>query len=100
MDPLLEVKNLKVQFNTLEGVVHAVNGVSFSLDQGKTLGIVGESGCGKSVTILSLMRFIPETSWKDCRRRGASQGGKPAGENQSAMRRFAAKKSPWSSRIR
>jgi oligopeptide transport system ATP-binding protein len=57
---LLDVKNLKVQFNTLEGVVHAVNGVSFSVEEGKTLGIVGESGCGKSVTVLSLMRLIPE----------------------------------------
>jgi len=60
MQPLLEVKNLKVQFNTLEGVVHAVNGVSFTVEEGKTLGIVGESGCGKSVTVLSLMRLIPE----------------------------------------
>ncbi len=60
MVSLLDVKNLKVQFNTLEGVVHAVNGVSFSVEEGKTLGIVGESGCGKSVTVLSLMRLIPE----------------------------------------
>ncbi|MBM3152072.1 MAG: ABC transporter ATP-binding protein [Chloroflexi bacterium] len=60
MAALLEVKDLKVQFSTLEGVVHAVNGVSFSVDEGKTLGIVGESGCGKSVTMLSVMRLIPE----------------------------------------
>jgi oligopeptide transport system ATP-binding protein len=60
VDALLEVKNLKVEFNTLEGIVHAVNGVSFALEQGKTLGIVGESGCGKSVTVLSVMRLIPE----------------------------------------
>lgn len=60
MEALLEVKNLNVQFNTLEGIVHAVNGVSFSLEKGKTLGIVGESGCGKSVTVLSIMRLIPE----------------------------------------
>ena len=60
MDPLLEVRNLKVQFNTLEGVVHAVNGVSFQLEKGKTMGIVGESGCGKSVTMLSVMRLIKE----------------------------------------
>src|SRR5512137_1997674 len=60
MDALLEVNNLEVQFNTLEGVVHAVNGVSFQIEEGKTLGIVGESGCGKSVTVLSLMRLIPE----------------------------------------
>jgi oligopeptide/dipeptide ABC transporter ATP-binding protein len=60
VEALLEVKNLNVQFNTLEGIVHAVNGVSFSLEEGKTLGIVGESGCGKSVTVLSVMRLIPE----------------------------------------
>ena len=60
MDPVLEVKNLKVQFNILEGIVHAVNGVNFTVEEGKTLGIVGESGCGKSVTVLSLMRLIPE----------------------------------------
>ena len=64
MDALLEVKDLKVQFNTLEGVVHAVNGVSFVVEEGKTLGIVGESGCGKSVTVLSVMRLIAEPPGK------------------------------------
>jgi oligopeptide/dipeptide ABC transporter ATP-binding protein len=57
---LLEVKNLKTHFFTREGVVQAVDGVSFSLEKGKTLGIVGESGCGKSVTALSLMGLIPK----------------------------------------
>lgn len=55
---LLNVKDLETQFKTPEGVVHAVNGVSFKLDQGETLGVVGESGCGKSVTMLSCMRLI------------------------------------------
>jgi oligopeptide transport system ATP-binding protein len=64
VEALLEVKNLKVQFNTLEGVVHAVNDVSFAVESGKTLGIVGESGCGKSVTVLSIMRLIPEPPGK------------------------------------
>jgi len=64
VDALLEVKNLKVQFNTLEGVVHAVNNVSFVVEEGKTLGIVGESGCGKSVTVLSIMRLIAEPPGK------------------------------------
>jgi oligopeptide transport system ATP-binding protein len=55
---LLDVKNLETSFSTWEGMVHAVNGVSFKLSEGETLGIVGESGCGKSVTVLSLLRLI------------------------------------------
>lgn len=64
MEPLLELRNLKVQFSTIEGTVHAVNGVSFNLEEGQTLGIVGESGCGKSVTVLSMMRLIQEPPGK------------------------------------
>ena len=56
---VLDVTDLATQFRTPDGIVHAVNGVSFHLDQGETLGIVGESGCGKSVTVLSLLRLIP-----------------------------------------
>jgi oligopeptide transport system ATP-binding protein len=57
--PLLEVKNLKTWFYTPDGIVKAVNGVSYTLDEGEALGLVGESGCGKSVSALSLMRLIP-----------------------------------------
>jgi oligopeptide transport system ATP-binding protein len=56
--PILEVKSLETQFKTPEGIVHAVNGVSFSLEEGETVGLVGESGCGKSVTMLSVLRLI------------------------------------------
>jgi len=56
--PLLEVKNLKTHFKTEGGVVPSVNGVSFSVSKGETLAIVGESGCGKSVTSLSIMRLV------------------------------------------
>jgi peptide/nickel transport system ATP-binding protein len=57
--PLLEVDDLRTFFRTREGEVHAVDGVSFALESGKTLGIVGESGCGKSVTALSIMGLVP-----------------------------------------
>jgi oligopeptide/dipeptide ABC transporter ATP-binding protein len=57
---LLDVRDLRTLFYTDQGVVHAVDGVSFSVERGKTLGIVGESGCGKSVTALSIMRLVPE----------------------------------------
>jgi len=56
---LLEVTDLRTHFFTREGVVHAVDGVSLAVDAGKTLGLVGESGCGKSVTALSIMRLLP-----------------------------------------
>jgi oligopeptide/dipeptide ABC transporter ATP-binding protein len=58
--PLLEVQDLRTYFSTREGDVKAVDGVSFDVDRGKTLGIVGESGCGKSVTALSIMGLIPK----------------------------------------
>jgi len=56
--PILQVKNLVTRFYMPEGVIHAVNGVSFDLGEGETLGVVGESGCGKSVTMLSVMQLI------------------------------------------
>ncbi len=56
---ILDVQDLYTTFDTHDGLVHAVNGISFSLREGETLGIVGESGCGKSVTMLSIMRLLP-----------------------------------------
>jgi len=57
---MLEVKDLRVSFHTYAGEVRAVNGVNFTLEKGKVLAIVGESGCGKSVTAQSIMRLLPE----------------------------------------
>jgi len=64
MATLLEVKDLRTEFHTQDGVVHAVNGVTFHVDEGETLGLVGESGCGKSVSVLSVMRLIPQPPGK------------------------------------
>jgi ABC-type dipeptide/oligopeptide/nickel transport system ATPase component len=57
---ILEVKDLHTYCFTKWGVVRAVDGVSFSLHQGETLGIVGESGCGKTMTSLSILRLVPQ----------------------------------------
>src|SRR5512134_392102 len=64
MTALLEVKGLETQFFTQDGVVHAVNGISYTLNEGETLAIVGESGCGKSVGVMSLLRLIPQPPGK------------------------------------
>jgi oligopeptide/dipeptide ABC transporter ATP-binding protein len=56
---LLEVKDLRTRFHTTEGTVHAVNGISFTINEGQTLAVVGESGCGKSVSMLSILGLIP-----------------------------------------
>lgn len=59
MGALLEVRGLKTFFITRHGVVHAVDGISYSVDRGRTIGIVGESGCGKSVSALSIVGLVP-----------------------------------------
>jgi oligopeptide transport system ATP-binding protein len=63
-DFILDVQGLETTFRTPDGVVHAVNGVSFGLLEGETLGVVGESGCGKSVTMLSVLGLIPSPPGK------------------------------------
>ena len=59
MPPLLQVKDLRTYFYTEEGVVKAVDGVTYDVQEGETLALVGESGCGKSVSALSILRLIP-----------------------------------------
>lgn len=58
-EPLLEIKNLKVEFDVRDGIVHAVDGVTFTINRGETLGVIGESGCGKSITAKTVMRMVP-----------------------------------------
>jgi oligopeptide/dipeptide ABC transporter ATP-binding protein len=64
MAPLLQVKNLQTHFFTMDGVVKAVDGITYDVEEGETLGLVGESGCGKSVSALSLMRLIADPPGK------------------------------------
>ncbi len=63
--PLLEVRDLRTYFYTEDGVVKAVDGVTFRIEPQQTLGVVGESGCGKSVTALSIMGLVPMPAWKN-----------------------------------
>ncbi len=73
--PLLEVRNLKTHFFTQDGVVKAVDGVTFSLDDGKTLGVVGESGCGKSVAAMSILGLVEPARQDRRRARSCSTDG-------------------------
>jgi oligopeptide transport system ATP-binding protein len=75
---LLSVRDLVVKFRTHDGTVHAVNGVSFDLDEGETIGLVGESGCGKSVTNLAVMRLLPKPA-------GRIEGGEVVFEGQEIL---------------
>ena len=60
MDPLLEVKALRTEFPTSDGIVHAVNGISYTVMPGEAIGLVGESGCGKTISALSVLQLVPK----------------------------------------
>ena len=75
---ILSINDLSVQFHIPEGIARAVEGVSFDLAAGETLGLVGESGCGKSVTALSILRLIPSPP-------GRIQSGRILFENQDLL---------------
>jgi oligopeptide/dipeptide ABC transporter ATP-binding protein len=65
LENLVEVRDLVVRFRTDEGIVSAVNGISYDIPIGKTMGLVGESGCGKSVSASAIMRILPNNGWID-----------------------------------
>ena len=97
--PLLEVEDLKVSFATPQGELRAVQGVSLTLERGKTLGIVGESGSGKTVLSRAIMGLLP--------RRSATQTGSVRFRGQEILDASirisgasGAPRSPWSSKIR
>src|SRR6185369_1471293 len=89
---LLEVKDLRTYFETEDGIVKAVDGISFELQKGETLGIVGESGSGKSVTNLSLMRLIPEPPGKIVGGRIVFDGIDVLGLSSEAVRQIRGKR--------
>ena len=93
---LLEIKGLKTHFFTDEGVIRAVDGIDLHIDKGETLGVVGESGCGKTVTALSIMRLIAMPPGTDRRRRDPATSGRDLVTLPRARdaRRSAATRSP------
>ncbi len=86
MSALLEVRDLATWFKTDDGVVKAVDGVSFTLRPGETLGLVGESGCGKSVTNLSVMRLVPSPPGRIVRGSVLFQGQEVLSMSEEALR--------------
>jgi oligopeptide/dipeptide ABC transporter ATP-binding protein len=90
--PLLEVKNLRTTFNTEDGLVTAVNGLSYSLEAGSTLGIVGESGSGKSVNALSIMRLIQRPGQIDPESQVFFEGANLLEKSESEMRKIRGRK--------
>jgi peptide/nickel transport system ATP-binding protein/oligopeptide transport system ATP-binding protein len=92
MDRLLKITDLKTYFYTFEGIVKAVNGVNLELKKGQTLGIVGESGCGKSVTALSIMRLIPDPPGKIVEGQILFEGNDLTKLSEKEMRKVRGKK--------
>ncbi len=86
--PLLEVRDLRTWFFTRWGVVKAVDGVSFTVREGETLGIVGESGCGKSITALSILRLVPRPAGRIVGGQVLLEGEDLLGKSEREMRRL------------
>src|SRR4051812_50153753 len=84
-EPLLEVSHLRTSFPSADGVVHAVDNVSFNVRKGEALALVGESGCGKSVTAMSIMRLVAPPG-RITAGEGGVKGRKPAAMSERGMR--------------
>ena len=98
---LLEIKDLETKFYTVDGVVNAVNGISYSVDSGECLAIVGESGSGKTVGVLSILRLIPSPPGRIVGGQILLQGHRPPDpERRRAAQHPRAARSRSSSRIR
>ncbi len=89
---LLKVEDLATYFFTRHGIVKAADGVSFSLQRGETMGLVGESGCGKSVTCLSILRLVPETAGRIVGGRILFDGEDLLSKSEAEMRKIRGKK--------
>ena len=98
MANLLEVRDLATYFFTQDGVVKAVDGISYYLEEGEVLGIVGESGCGKSVSALSVMRLSPTPQAEPSTARSSSKAKTYSGLTKPRCDTSAATGSPWCSR--
>ena len=90
MSSLLEIKNLATGFQTERGLVRAVDGVSFELEKGKTLGVVGESGCGKTVTAMSIVDLLPKPSGEVLEGSISFNGGELSAQIRRGCSSFAA----------
>ena len=89
---ILSVEDLKTYFFTRAGVVKAVDGVSFTVKEGESLGIAGESGCGKSITCLSLVRLVPQPAGRIVSGRVLFEGEDILTKEEREMRRWRGKK--------
>lgn len=92
MSKLLEVKKLTVQYTTDDAVIHAVNGISFDIEEGQTLGIVGETGAGKTTTCLSILRLISSTSGQIQEGEILFEGNDILKKSESEMRKIRGRK--------
>jgi ABC-type dipeptide/oligopeptide/nickel transport system ATPase component len=95
---LLKVQDLQVHFDTDDGVLHAVDGVSFHIDRSETLGVVGESGCGKSVTAMTIMKLLAMPPGRIAHGKFGLKGKTWYKPTQRQCKRSAPVRSPWCSR--